>query len=136
VPHCQKYTPTDCAHSKARPVKVSLKWFNYSHVSTQPRLDPKLQMISLVIISVSLVCTRYEDLIEKIASSKPEKVVSSIHHAVLSCNPQSRYTVGFDANTLWLAIAVLPTAIGDWLTSMIAPPIVPRSVLRRNKKVD
>lgn len=75
---------------------------------------------------------RYQDLIEQIASPNIDQVVSSIEHATLSYNARPRYAIGFDANTLWMAIATLPTSVGDWISSALAPPIKPEKEIRKN----
>ena len=72
------------------------------------------------------VSKRYEDLIDQIASTKPEKVVSSIVHAAISFNAKERYVIGIDAHTIWMAISTLPTSIGDWIGSKLAAPIQPK----------
>lgn len=83
---------------------------------------------------VDELCLRYEDLIEKIASTKFQKVVSAIKQAVMSYEGKPRYVVGFDGNTIWLAVATLPTAIGDWILSSVSPPLVPIITKQRNNK--
>lgn len=75
----------------------------------------------------------YNEVIEKIASPDIKKVVNAINHAVLSSNPKPRYHVGFDAKTLWISIAMLPTKMGDWITSMVSPAILP-DVIKMKKK--
>lgn len=78
------------------------------------------------------VSKRYQDLIEQIASPNRDRVVRSIEHATLSCNARPRYVIGFDAKTIWMAIATLPTTIGDWIGSVLAPPIKPGKEIRKN----
>ena len=66
-----------------------------------------------------------DDLVNTLASPNTHKVVNSVCHAVLSSSPKSRYPVGFDAHTLWMAIATLPTTIGDFITSILVKPMTP-----------
>lgn len=70
------------------------------------------------------------DLVDKLASKKIHKVVDAVAHAVTSRYPKSRYPVGFDANTLWMVIATLPTPIGDFITNFLAAPVTPAAVKR------
>ena len=69
-------------------------------------------------------------LVNTLASSDTRKVSDAVCHAVLSPTPRARYPVGFDANTLWMAIATLPTSFGDFVTNLLAKPIVPAARMK------
>lgn len=71
-----------------------------------------------------------QDLLDKLASPAVDKVINTICHATTSENPNLRYSVGFDANTLWMAIATLPTCVGDFIVSSVSKALLPSAMKR------
>ena len=58
-------------------------------------------------------------------NSNPEDVINAYLHATLSARPRLRYVVGRDANTIGMALASLPTAMGDFIRYILFKRIIP-----------
>lgn len=58
-------------------------------------------------------------LFDAVTSSRTDKVVSSVVHALTSRNPRTHYVIGLDAKAMVL-LAMMPACITDFLFRILA----------------
>ncbi|XP_048348080.1 retinol dehydrogenase 16-like [Sphaerodactylus townsendi] len=65
-------------------------------------------------------CRRFQDMLKGF-SSNLYMVTDCLEHALLSCHPRTRYSVGWDTKLFYIPLSYLPTSIADYLLSSLKP---------------
>lgn len=71
-------------------------------------------------------------VVETCASENIQVVTEAIVHAVTSFHPKIRYTLGWDANVIWIWLSRLPSKAGDFMKYHICKIEAPQIKIQEN----